>query len=279
MLIFKEKQVLAEYLRRQQDSGRVIGFVPTMGAIHEGHLSLVAAAKGPADVVVCSIFVNPTQFNDPEDLKKYPVDTAEDIRKLTGAGTDILFLPSVPEIYPQGLAALEEYPFGPLETVLEGAFRPGHFQGVGQVMDRLLRIIRPDLLFMGRKDYQQTLIISKLIDISSIKTKLVICPVLREENGLAMSSRNARLSPGTRRKAALIHETLQYIKSRYQNTAFDKLLKEGKGRLEAAGFNTEYLVITDGELTPAESFRDGKLVCLVAVWADGVRLIDNMILT
>lgn len=279
MFIFKKSNDLKIYLAKQQQQGFSIGFAPTMGALHQGHLALLKMAKQQCDITVCSIFVNPTQFNDPKDYEKYPVKTDEDIRKLLETGTDILFLPSKEEIYPAGTTNLPIYDFGELETVLEGAFRPGHFQGVEQVMHRLLEIVHPDVLFMGQKDYQQLLIVRKLVDLLHIKVKVESCPTLRETDGLAMSSRNLRLSPEARKKAPAIYQTLLFMKENLAEIPFPELLKKAEDRLTQEGFKVDYIVIADAnDLQPLEQPVDRKMICLVAAWLNGVRLIDNMLL-
>lgn len=279
MLIFKPKKALISYLSLLRMQGNSIGFIPTMGALHAGHLSLLQAAKERCDLAVCSIFVNPTQFNDLTDYQKYPVHTDSDIQILTEAGADILFLPSMEEIYEKGTQQLETYDFGYLDNLLEGAFRPGHFQGVGQVMARLLGIILPDQLFMGQKDFQQTLIINKLIKLKALKTDLIVCPVVREKDGLAMSSRNARLSPEARGKAPLIFKTLQFIKANFHAMPLKDLLDQATKELEMNGFQVDYLTIADESLKTSENARQGKLICLIAVWIEGIRLIDNIIIS
>lgn len=279
MLIFKERASLTAYLLTLRTEGKTIGFVPTMGALHEGHLSLLETAHGAADQVVCSIFVNPTQFNDPEDFKKYPVDTDEDIRRLLAAPVNVLFLPAVNEIYDQGTGALARYPFGRLESLLEGAYRPGHFQGVGQVMGRLLGIIPADYLFMGQKDYQQTLIVNELIGLLNIKTKLVTCPTLREADGLAMSSRNVRLSPEARGKAPFLYKTLLFVRDHLEQMPLEALIVRATAQLEQEGFKVDYLVIADKTLTPLTEPAAAPMICLVAAWLEGVRLIDNLLLS
>src|SRR5438270_8267338 len=204
MIIFKRAVDLEHYLFEQKRSGRNIGFVPTMGALHKGHLSLISRA-GKSGLVVCSIFVNPTQFNDPEDFKNYPVNIENDMELLVQSGCDVLFLPSVEEIYPAGFSK-KHYDLGPIEFVLEGAHRPGHFQGVCQVVDRLLQIVQPDDLFTGQKDYQQCMVIRKLISLVGMEDRvnLVVVPTVREKDGLAMSSRNLRLNEEQRKKAPLV---------------------------------------------------------------------------
>ena len=214
MIIFKKPKELHDFLEKRRDERKTIGFTPTMGALHAGHISLVNEAKKQNDVVLCSIFVNPTQFNDPEDFRRYPVTIEKDILMLEDAGCDVLFFPIVHDIYPSGTSDQKHYNLGFLETVLEGKFRPGHFQGVCQVMHRLLEIVMPDNLYLGQKDYQQSMVIKKLIELIGLhnKIKVTVCPTLREKDGLAMSSRNARLLPAERIKATTIFASLRYIK-------------------------------------------------------------------
>src|ERR1700761_1849351 len=212
MLIFKHKADLLPWLREQKTAGRRIGFEPTMGALHNGHISLINISKGTVDLTVCSIFVNPTQFNDPKDFQKYPITIEQDLLLLEKAGADALFLPPVTELYPNGTTGLEHYDLGPLETVLEGEFRPGHFQGVAQVMQRLLDIVRPDHLFMGSKDYQQCMVVQRLLEIMGLPAVLHRCPIVREPDGLAMSSRNVRLTAEERVRALAIYQSLRIIK-------------------------------------------------------------------
>lgn len=278
MLIFREQTSLRAHIGTLARAGKTLGFVPTMGALHPGHLSLVEAAAARADVVICSIFVNPTQFNDPEDFKKYPVRTDDDIRQLLAGPTDILFLPSVETVYGKGAPPPPAYDFGRLETLLEGAHRPGHFQGVGQVMARLLDLVGADYLFMGQKDYQQILIVKELINILNIKIDLVSCPIMREADGLAMSSRNLRLSPDARRKAPGLYRALLYVGDHLEEMPFPTLLGQATEDLTRAGFQAEYLCITDDELNLLEGPSAGPMVVLAAAWLDGVRLIDNLIL-
>ncbi|TAN19928.1 MAG: pantoate--beta-alanine ligase [Chitinophagaceae bacterium] len=279
MLIFKDKTTLAAYLKSLRRQGKKIGFVPTMGALHEGHLSLMKEASTHADVVICSIFVNPTQFNDRKDFEKYPIRREDDIKKLLGSPTELLFLPSVEEIYGPNTVNLETYDFGKIEKMLEGVHRPGHFQGVGQVMRRLLELIQPEVLLMGQKDYQQVLIINTLINILKINAQLIICPIVREPDGLAMSSRNLRLTEEARRKASGIYQTLVYIKDNYRRSPFDKLVKKGINFLEKQGFQVEYLTIANSrDLQVVNKPVSSPMICLAAAWLDGIRLIDNVFL-
>ena len=196
MILFKKANDLRKWLDAQHKNGKRIGFVPTMGALHPGHISLIKKSKTENPVTVCSIFINPSQFNDPADFKKYPVTIETDIDMLEEADCDALFLPGSEEIYPDGYSNSKLYDIGYLETVLEGKYRPGHFQGVCMVVDRLLDIVQPDQLFLGQKDYQQCMVIKRLLILKGQTDKigLSICPTLREADGLAMSSRNLRLS-------------------------------------------------------------------------------------
>ena len=282
MYLFKRKDDLERLLSTARKEGKRIGFVPTMGALHEGHLSLIAAAKENSDLVVCSIFVNPTQFNDPADFEKYPITIDQDVTLLTAAGNDILFLPSVQEMYPNGLSAEMHYDFGTLETVLEGAHRPGHFQGVGQVVHKLLGLVQPDKLFMGQKDFQQCLIINRLIKLLHLDVELVICPTKRESDGLAMSSRNLRLNPTERQNALHISRALNNIKVHIHNAPLQELSAQGIGELQSNGFDVDYLEMVsiqpDGNISFPSTPGTEPLYAVVAAkeTSSGVRLIDNM---
>ncbi|HXB95155.1 MAG TPA: pantoate--beta-alanine ligase [Puia sp.] len=277
MILFKRADDLTRWLHQQQSAGRHIGFVPTMGALHEGHISLITISKKATPLTVCSIFVNPTQFNDPADFKKYPITLEKDIALLENSGTDVLFLPDVSEIYPGGTAALEHYRLGALETLLEGKYRPGHFQGVCQVMHRLLDIVRPDHLFMGSKDYQQCMVVQRLLEILSMPSVLHRCPIMREPDGLAMSSRNVRLDPGQRSRATAIHHALQNIREDWAPGADPgPLTAKAIELLQSANFRTDYVSIADAAtLEPVSSWQDNA-VALIAAFQGDVRLIDNM---
>lgn len=277
MMLFKKIEDLQDQLRKIRAKGQTIGFVPTMGALHQGHISLIGASERQNHFSVCSIFVNPTQFNDPGDFKKYPVTIDRDILLLEKSGTGILFLPSVSEIYPDGQASETHYELGALEKVLEGQYRPGHFQGVCQVVERLLRIVQPDELFLGRKDYQQCMVIAKMIELQQLGVKVQICETLRESNGLAMSSRNMRLSEAEREKAGLISQTLAWMKTVLQPGRIPAICDEARQKLESAGFRVDYIEITTEQLENAENW-DGRspLVGLAAAFLGEVRLIDNM---
>jgi len=231
MIIFKKAEALHRYITSLKQQNKTIGFVPTMGALHRGHLSLIDACRKQCDITVCSIFVNPTQFNDPKDFEKYPVTIEQDILLLTQQHTDVLFLPAVQEIYPDGVHALAHYDLGEIENILEGKYRPNHFQGVAQVVDRLLHMVQPDTLFLGRKDYQQCMVINKLIELIQLPVQISIQPTMREDDGLAMSSRNVRLSTAGRKKAIALCQTLLYIKEHAFKKDLPSLTEEAKKKI------------------------------------------------
>jgi len=278
--VIEKASELSEFLNLQKRNGLSVGFIPTMGALHKGHLSLVKIAGKNTDVVVVSIFVNPTQFNDKKDLEKYPRTLEEDMKKLKSSGVDIVFSPQVNEIYPNGDNEGANINLGGLDAMMEGAFRPGHFKGVAQVVKRLLDIVNPDMLFMGQKDFQQFTIIAFMIKSLNINTKLVVCPIIREPNGLAMSSRNERLTQETRSLAGLIYKTLKSAKRQILAKSPEAISSVAMIKLNSKPFSPEYFTIVDGlNLTPVKDFSSSKyIVACVAVWADGVRLIDNIIL-
>lgn len=281
MIQYKKASDLRLYLEKQRETGRKIGFVPTMGALHEGHISLIRESTKDHQLSVCSIFVNPTQFNDPSDLEKYPVTLEQDILKLFEAGCDILFIPGISEMYPEGTQLTNKYDLGYLETILEGSFRPGHFQGVVTIVHRLLEIIKPDNLYMGQKDYQQCMVIRKLLLQTGLDKMihLNIQPTKREPDGLAMSSRNIRLLPDQRAKAVSIYETLRFIQDNYTKTGLSQLKKDAEKRLTDRGFRVDYIEIAEAAtLLPAKDKSDGQLVALAAAFIGDVRLIDNLLL-
>jgi pantoate--beta-alanine ligase len=279
MILFKKAAELIEYLTIQREKGLKTGFVPTMGALHNGHISLINEAKKQNDLTICSIFVNPTQFNDPNDFKKYPKTIESDIYSLEKAGCDIIFLPSVEEIYPAGTPTIH-YELGFLETVLEGKYRPGHFQGVCQVVHRLLDIVQPDKLYLGQKDYQQCMVIRKLIELTNTPTQLIICATQREASGLAMSSRNMRLSDSERKTAIAIYEALHTIQKEIQPGNLQKLKENAVLMLTTKGFEVDYVEIADATTLELVNNWNGStpLVTLAAAFLNNVRLIDNIIL-
>ena len=281
MIIYKAAATLNREIEKIRKSGKTVGFVPTMGALHKGHISLVDISKKQCDITVCSIFVNPTQFNDPKDFEKYPSTIGNDILFLEKAGCDILFLPSVEEIYPTGLASPKYYNLGEIEFILEGKYRPGHFQGVCQVMHRLLNIVNPNSLFLGQKDYQQCLVIMQLVHLTGHHVEVITVSTYREESGLAMSSRNLRLSAEQKKSAACISEMLRYIATYYSDTPVARLEKYATEYLLNNGFRkVDYVSIADAEtLRPINGKTQAvKLIALIAAFVGEVRLIDNMVL-
>jgi pantoate--beta-alanine ligase len=280
MILFKESERLRQWLENQQRAGKKTGFVPTMGALHEGHIHLIEASRSVTDLTICSIFINPSQFNDPGDFEKYPVSTEKDIEMLVKAGTDVLFLPSVAEIYPQGDKELETYDLGALETMLEGRYRPGHFQGVCQVMRRLLYTVTPDYLFMGQKDFQQCLVVKRLIELLKIPVVFQTVPTVREADGLAQSSRNRRLNPEQRKNAVAISQSLGLIREKLVSGAAEPVIELARKKLDAAHFKTDYIEIARAtDLLPIRNWNGKeKAVALIAAFQGDVRLIDNMLL-
>lgn len=280
MIIFKKAADIGIFLQQKRQNNPKTGFVPTMGALHQGHISLIESARSENDVVVCSIFVNPTQFNDPKDFQNYPITIENDIDLLEKAGCDALFLPAVEEMYPAGLENKKTYALGYLETVLEGRYRPGHFQGVCQVVHRLLTIMPADRLYLGQKDFQQCMVIRKMIELENLPIETVICPTLRETDGLAMSSRNMRLDKEAREKAVEISRTLLHIKSSLKAGDLSELKTAAVEQLNRTGFKTDYVEIADADTLELIGRWDGKrkLVALCAAFLGEVRLIDNMLL-
>lgn len=279
MIVFKEAKPLTAYLENEKKTRKKIGFVPTMGALHQGHLSLIHSAESNNDITVCSVFVNPTQFNNPEDFKHYPITIEKDIEQLITAGCDVLFLPSVEEIYPPGYVK-KHYGLGAIENSLEGFYRPGHFQGVCQVVDRLLQIVIPDNLYMGQKDFQQCMVVKKLLELigKSNSVHLNISPTIREENGLALSSRNLRLSSDQKELATSIYKELSAIKENFSSQPIELLKQSAKKHLEEKGFAVDYVEIANAtDLAPVQNSSQSS-VALIAAGIGQVRLIDNLIL-
>ena len=279
MIIFKKASQLSQYLQQQRKSGKKTGFVPTMGALHEGHLSLIDVCREQNDLTICSIFINPTQFNNPEDFKHYPITLEKDLDQLIRSGCDVLFLPSVDEIYQQDHFK-KHYDLGELEHILEGHYRPGHFQGVCEVVDRLLNIILPHQIYLGQKDYQQCMVIKKLIGILGLQDQIAIHiqPTRREPDGLAMSSRNLRLSAGQRSQAPALYKALDGIRQHLESKPLDKLESEARQFLVHKGFDVDYVTIARAEDLGHPIQHKEPLVALVAASLGNIRLIDNLLL-
>lgn len=265
--------------RRAKHDGKRVGFVPTMGALHEGHLSLVRAARERCDFVIVSIFVNPTQFGPKEDFGKYPRTLKEDSKLLTAEKVSAIFAPSVDEMYPKGAATWVEV--AELSNKLCGRFRPGHFRGVATVVNKLFNIVDPELAFFGQKDAAQCAVLKKMVRDLAMPVELVVCPIVREPDGLAMSSRNAYLSAEDRKRALVLHRALKKINSLYAEGQQDaaKLIAAGMEILRAeSGVEVDYLEIVDAAtLDPLPTAGSGALVA-VAARVGGTRLIDNILL-
>lgn len=255
-----------------------IALVPTMGALHKGHVSLINIAQQYADVVVCSIFVNPTQFTDPKDLEKYPRPLEHDMQMLREAGCDVVFMPSVKEMYP----GAEEWhiDLGPAEFLLEGEFRKGHYQGVTQIVKKLFDAVNPDVAFFGQKDFQQVLMIENMVAYFKLPVQIISCPIIREEDGLAMSSRNIHLNEADRKNALVLSRALSYVKDHFEEKSIAELLTEAKEMISAvSGVELDYFTIANGKtLLPENNKNQSDLVALVAAKVGQTRLIDNMLL-
>jgi pantoate--beta-alanine ligase len=280
MILFKRSADMIQWLKKYSGGGKICGFVPTMGALHEGHMHLIETCRSVADISVCSIFVNPTQFNDPKDFEKYPVSVEKDIEMLAKTGIDLLFLPSIEEIYPPDETVRETYDLGYLEATLEGSYRPGHFQGVCQVMSRLLKMVKPDHLFMGQKDYQQCLVVKRLMHLMNVFVHFHTVATVRESDGLAKSSRNQRLTMVQRKNATAIYQSLNEIRVNLFPGSLANLLENARKKLDAADFKTDYMAIARTEdLQPIQNWNGKeKAIALIAAFQGEVRLIDNMLL-
>lgn len=282
MIIFKKASDLSAFLGLQREKGKKTGFVPTMGALHRGHISLIGLARQANDISICSIFVNPTQFNDPGDFEKYPVTIEADIALLEAAGCSVLFLPTTLEMYPRGPENGMTYDLGYLEDILEGQYRPGHFQGVCRVVHRLLEIVGPANLYLGQKDYQQCMVIARLLRLVGLANTVTlnISPTLRENDGLAMSSRNIRLGEQEREMAPAIAQSLGLIREGLGQGDLNRLKEDAWKFLVEKGFRPDYVEIADAAdlHTVHEWNGTQKLVALVAAHLNEVRLIDNILL-
>jgi pantoate--beta-alanine ligase len=277
MLVFDKIIETRSFLGQRRKSGMSIGFVPTMGALHDGHLELMQRAKKENDLLVVSIFVNPLQFNNPDDLIKYPRDFEADRQLLVNVGCDVLFYPEVEEMYPKKVT--KKYDFGKLGTVMEGAFRKGHFNGVAVVVHKLFEIIEPHNAYFAEKDYQQLAIIQKMVDIEKQDVNIIACPIVREEDGLAMSSRNQRLTAEERKIAPFIFKCLTEAKQKVGIMNPAELTEMVKNQFtDQPSFNLEYFQLADDkELQPVESWNNPTgVVAFIAAYLGNVRLIDNV---
>ena len=279
MKVVTTKKELISYINDFRKKGKTIGLVPTMGALHEGHLSLVRECKKNTDITVVSIFVNPTQFNDPEDLKRYPRTPEQDISLLNTVDCDLVFLPTVEEIYPE--KDIRKFNFGYLENIMEGARRPGHFNGVGQVVSRLFDIVTPDKAFFGMKDFQQIAIIKNMVQQLNYKIDIVSCPIIREASGLALSSRNMLLDEEHKKNAPHIYATLKKARNLVAQMSVDDLKKWITDQIDSNPYlKTEYVEIVDNttlQIIQNWNEKNDRVVC-VAVHAGKIRLIDKIVL-
>lgn len=281
MIIVETLQELDLHVSSFKKQNKTVGFAPTMGALHEGHLSLIRKAKRECDIAVCSIFVNPTQFNNPEDLEKYPITKEQDEVMLRNAKCDILFRPSVREMYPKSLKNPHKIDFGFLAETLEGEFRPGHFDGMAQIVEKLICAVKPDVLYMGQKDFQQAAVVRQMLKVLKMKVKLVVCPIIREKDGLAMSSRNVRLSASAKKTALELSKTLRYLKRlirENESISPKEVIARGEARLaKFPDIKSEYIAWRKVDSLKSFSKKPERSVLLVAAWVGGVRLIDNML--
>lgn len=279
MHIFYGKVALIAYLKTIKTTNSTIGFVPTMGALHQGHLALMQRSLKENDDTVVSIFVNPTQFNNPEDLAKYPRTLEEDVKKMRGLSDKmILYAPSVEDIY-EGKTISQDFNFDGLENQMEGKFRPGHFNGVGTIVKQLFEIVTPTNAYFGEKDFQQLQIVKKMVEKNHMPVNVVGCPIFREDNQLAMSSRNERLTPEERKEAAIIYKTLTEAKEIFQTESPEETIEFVKNSFKNnPRFELEYFVIADeSTLLPIENkINDKKYRAFIAVFVNSIRLIDTI---
>lgn len=279
MLIFNKQSELIQHLKPIWTSKTKIGFVPTMGALHNGHLSLLTESLKNNAITVISIFVNPTQFNNPEDLAKYPRTLERDVEKISSLDKNILvFAPSVEDIYDQNIAS-QKFDFDGLENQMEGKHRPGHFDGVGTIVKRLFEIIKPTNAYFGEKDFQQLQIVKKLVQKNKIPVKIIGCPIHREENGLALSSRNERLSPSERSEATLIYKTLLQAKKTFGTKSAKEVSKYVETMFKKQPtMKLEYFEIADENTlkTCVRKSKNKKYRAFIAVFVNNIRLIDTI---
>lgn len=278
MEVFYDRDSFSQYIKKQKEQHKTIGFAPTMGALHAGHISLYHEAKHNNDIVVSSIFVNPTQFNNPEDLEKYPRTVEDDIKKLENSDlVDAVYVPRVEDIYPNGMDR-KHYNFGGIENEMEGAARPGHFDGVGTVVEELFVQVQPDDAYFGEKDFQQLKIIEKLVEVLDFKIKIHGVKIHREESGLAMSSRNMRLSETERETSALIYKTLKKANEWFKIISVPEIKSRVEAIFDRENMELEYFLIADEETLKEVDFfsEDKDFRAFIVVNVGNVRLIDNL---
>ena len=277
MKVLRNKKTLVDYIERHKEMGKKIGFAPTMGALHLGHISLYETAKKENDEIISSIFVNPTQFNNPDDFEKYPQTLENDLKLLEKAGVDAVYVPKAIDIYPEGLKS-KHYDFDGLDNEMEGKYRPGHFDGVGTVVEELLRQVQPHNAYFGEKDYQQLAIIKKMVEKTKLPVKIHGVLTLRENSGLAMSSRNLRLTEKQRKEATIIYETLLKVKEWFKVLSVKEIKERVEKIFQDSNFELEYFIIADEKTLKETDFfyKDKSYRAFIVAYAGNVRLIDNM---
>ena len=277
MKVLRNKKTLVDYIERHKEMGKKIGFAPTMGALHLGHISLYETAKKENDEIISSIFVNPTQFNNPDDFEKYPQTLENDLKLLEKAGVDAVYVPKAIDIYPEGLKS-KHYDFDGLDNEMEGKYRPGHFDGVGTVVEELLRQVQPHNAYFGEKDYQQLAIIKKMVEKTKLPLKIHGVLTLRENSGLAMSSRNLRLTEKQRKEATIIYETLLKVKEWFKILSVKEIKERVEKIFQDSNFELEYFIIADEKTLKETDFfyKDKSYRAFIVAYAGDVRLIDNM---
>lgn len=280
MQVVEKVSELLTYVANFKQKGQKIGLVPTMGALHEGHLSLVKRCRQDNDITIVSLFVNPIQFNNPQDLATYPRQEEEDFKLLAKEKVDIVFAPQVEEIYPDGFQNNKVFDLGQVAEVMEGKYRPGHFQGVAVIVSRLFQLCRPDYAYFGMKDFQQIAVIRQMVKKEGLDVNIVACPIIREESGLALSSRNQLLDPELRKNASTIHKVLTLSLENINTKTVRETVTWVTEQLNAnKDFKVEYFEIVDGEtLLPVEDWNEAKyIVGCITVYVGKVRLIDNIV--
>ena len=277
MKVLRNKKTLVDYIERHKEMGKKIGFAPTMGALHLGHISLYETAKKENDEIISSIFVNPTQSNNPDDFEKYPQTLENDLKLLEKAGVDAVYVPKAIDIYPEGLKS-KHYDFNGLDNEMEGKYRPGHFDGVGTVVEELLRQVQPHNAYFGEKDYQQLAIIKKMVEKTKLPVKIHGVLTLRENSGLAMSSRNLRLTEKQRKEATIIYETLLKVKEWFKVLSVKEIKERVEKIFQDSNFELEYFIIADEKTLKETDFfyKDKSYRAFIVAYAGDVRLIDNM---
>ena len=278
MKVFEKQKILKKYIE-QHKKDQKIGFVPTMGALHKGHESLILQSKKRCDITICSIFVNPTQFNDKTDYENYPKNLDSDLAILKNLSCDIVYCPDKNDIYNK-IEVSKKFQFSGISKILEGQYRPGHFDGVATIVEKLFNIIEPDYAFFGQKDLQQLYVIKQLVKNLNIKTQIIGCPTIRENNGLAKSSRNQLISKEDLEKSSIIFKQLQYCKNNFTRLSFENLRKTVIQNIECLNFKIDYFEFIELDTFTIQNKKiEGKqYAACIAVIVSGVRLIDNIIL-